>query len=576
MPFHPPSWVPQLPFDPPDTIPVCDFMLDENYGRHPLGYSFNPFTCGLTGKTYTSLDVRERVDFLARGLAQELGMQPNEGSEWDKIDTLPLAWATHRLGGISTPANAAYSAPELEYQLKNSGAKALFTCVPLLEIAREAAKKSGIPDNRIYLLEVPEKFAGKSTPKGIKTVDDLIREGGKLDHLPKLQWEDGDGARRSAFLCYSSGTSGLPKGVMISHRNVIANTMQISTFEKPYRDTIIKDVRNQSDYTEKALGLLPMSHIYGLVVICHASVYRGDGVVVLPKFEFASTMQAIQDYEINTLYLVPPIIIQMTKNKALLEKYNLSSVWSLFTGAAPLGQETAEDLQKLYPTWKIRQGYGLTETSTVVTSSSPDDIWFGSCGSILPGVECKIVTPEGNEVTGYDQPGELLVKSPSVVLGYLNNDKANKETFQDGYMHTGDEAVVRKSPSGHEHVFIVDRIKELIKVQGHQVAPAELEAHLLTHPAVNDCAVIQIPNEKTGEVPKAFVVKAPSVGLEENDRVLAREIQKHVEQHKARYKWISGGIEFIDVIPKSPSGKILRRMLRDQEKEKRRKAGSKL
>lgn len=162
---------------------------------------------------------------------------------------------------------------------------------------------------------------------------------------------------------------------------------------------------------------------------------------------------------------VPPIIIQMTKNKALLDKYNLSSVWSLFTGAAPLGQETAEDLQKLYPTWKIRQGYGLTETSTVVTSSSPDDIWFGSCGSLLPGVECKIVTAEGNEVTGYDQPGELLVKSPSVVLGYLNNDKANMETFQDGYMRTGDEAVVRKSPAGHEHVFIVDRIKELIKVQ---------------------------------------------------------------------------------------------------------------
>lgn len=203
------------------------------------------------------------------------------------------------------------------------------------------------------------------------------------------------------------------------------------------------------------------------------------------------------------------------------------------------------------------------------------------------------MTIEGAEITGYDQPGELLVKSPSVVLGYLNNDKANKETFQDGYMRTGDEAVFKKGPSGHEHLFIVDRIKELIKVQvriqskrsmrrntnmikGHQVAPAELEAHLLTHPAVNDCAVIQIPNEKTGEVPKAFVVKSPSVGLEENDRILAREIQKHVEQHKARYKWISGGIEFVDEIPKSPSGKILRRLLRDKEKEKRRQAGSKL
>jgi long-subunit acyl-CoA synthetase (AMP-forming) len=250
--------------------------------------------------------------------------------------------------------------------------------------------------------------------------------------------------------------------------------VQIGTFEKPYRDTIIKDLRNQTDYTENVLGLLPMSHIYGLVVICHASVYRGDGVIVLPKFDFQTTLQAIQDYKINTLFLVPPIIILMTKNKQLLAKYDLSSVWSLFTGAAPLGKETAEDLQAIFPSWKIRQGYGLTETCTVVTSTSPEDIWFGSSGSILPGIECKIVTVEGNEITGYDQPGELLVKSPAVVLGYLKNDKANTETFQDGYMRTGDEAVIRKGPNGHEHVFIVDRIKELIKVK---VCPTTLLAH---------------------------------------------------------------------------------------------------
>lgn len=586
MPFVAPSWVPQLPFDPPDSIPICDFMLDERFGRHPLGYSYNPFTCGLTGKTYSSLEVKERVDWLARGLAKELGFKPNEGTEWDKViavfsvntlDTLPLAWATHRLGGIQSPANAAYSTEELVYQLKNSGAKALFTCIPLLETARAAAKQSNIPDNRIYLLEVPEQFtAGKSAPNGMKTVDDFIREGKQLGRLEGLKWAEGDGAKKTAFLCYSSGTSGLPKGVMISHRNVIANTMQIGTYEKPFRSKMINDLRNQSEYTEQVLGLLPMSHIYGLVVICHANVYRGDGVIVLPKFEFASTLQAIQDHKISSLFLVPPIIILMTKNPQMLAKYDLSSVWSVFTGAAPLGEETATDLQKIFPSWKIRQGYGLTETCTVVCSSSPEDIWFGSSGSILPSIECKIVTIEGNEITGYDQPGELLVKSPAVVLGYLNNDKANKETFQDGYMRTGDEAVIRKSPAGHEHIFIVDRIKELIKVKGHQVAPAELEAHLLTHPAVNDCAVIQIPDDKSGEIPKAFVVKSPSIGLEENDRVIARDIQKHVEKHKAHYKWITGGVEFIDEIPKSPSGKILRRFLRDKEKEKRRKAGSKL
>jgi long-subunit acyl-CoA synthetase (AMP-forming) len=402
------------------------------------------------------------------------------------------------LGGIQSPANAAYSTDELVYQLKNSGAKALFTCVPLLETARAAAKQSGIPDNRIYILEVPSQVTGgKGSPKGMKTVDDFIREGKELDRLEPLNWASGDGAKKTAFLCYSSGTSGLPKGVMISHRNVIANTMQIKYFEKPYRDTMINDLRNQTDYTENVLGLLPMSHIYGLVVICHASVYRGDGVIVLPKFEFASTLQAIQDYKINSLFLVCLCIKPHGTSKLTGTRYLRSSSClprtnrcSPSTTSAQFGLSSqaqhpwAKRLRKtckrsshhgrfarvtvccdrvFCETWLMVTG--LTETCTVVCSTSPKDIWFGSSGSLLPGIECKIVTIEGNEITGYDQPGELLVKSPAVVLGYLNNDKANKETFQDGYMRTGDEAVIRKAPSGHEHVFIVDRIKELIKVK---------------------------------------------------------------------------------------------------------------
>lgn len=250
---------------------------------------------------------------------------------------------------------------------------------------------------------------------------------------------------------------------MISHRNVIANTLQISLYDKPSRDSM------GLDYRDVALGLLPQSHIYALIVICHASTYRGDEVIILPKFDLDNYLNAIQKYKINTLLIVPPIIIAMVKNREKTKKFDLSSVNSIFTGAAPLGKETAEELSAQFPAWKIRQGYGLTETCTVVCSSSPSDIWFGSSGCLIPGYEAKVMSVEGNEITGYNQPGELLVKSPSVVLGYLKNDKATQETFVDmpegRFMRTGDEVEIRVAPSGNEHIWVVDRIKELIKVK---------------------------------------------------------------------------------------------------------------
>lgn len=585
MVFTPPEWVPELPFDPPDSIPIPEFIFNESYGRCVLDQSKNPYTCGLSGRTYSIREMIQRIDHLARALSKELEWKPNKGSEWDKVlgifalntvDTMTLSYAVHRLSGVVSPANAAYSAAELIFQLKNSGATALVTCIPLLETAIEAAKAVSIPKERIYILDMCEEFCGnQSVP--FKTVAQLIAAGQGLDELEPLKWEKGQGARQTAYLCYSSGTSGLPKGVMISHVNVIANVLQMSTYERHVREQ-----RPATRRSEVGLGLLPLSHIYGLVVIAQTGTYRGDEVIILPKFELQSYLNAIQKYKIETLYVVPPIIIQMAKSQGICSKFDLSSVTSIFTGAAPLGAELAEDLHKIYPSWKIRQAYGMTETCTVVCASLETDIWFGSSGSLLPSFKAKLISMDGVEITSYNQPGELVLQSPSVVLGYLNNDKANAETFisdLDGktkWIKTGDEAVIRKAPSGNEHLFIVDRIKELIKVKGHQVAPAELEAHLLTHPSVADCAVIPVPDDASGEVPKAFVVKSSSVGLEENDRMVAREIAKHVEAHKSRYKWLKGGVEFIEIVPKSPSGKILRRLLRDKEKEARRKKVAKL
>ncbi|KAI1076956.1 acetyl-CoA synthetase-like protein [Whalleya microplaca] len=577
MVFTPPAWVPQLPFDPPDSIPIHEFWGNERYGRLPLDKSRNPFTCGLTGKTYTTAQMIERYELLARSLAKRMGWRVSEDTPWDKvvgvfsfnsIDYLMSNFAVQRLSGIVTTANAMFSAAELENQLRSSGTKVLFTCIPLLETALKAARACNIPDDRVFIIDLP----GQTEKVPFKTLDDLIAEGRGLPEIDPIVWSKGQGARQVAYLCYSSGTSGLPKAVMISHRNVIANMMQGRWHEEPGR-------RAKGVETQVQLGILPFSHIYGLIIVALAGPYRGDNAIVLPKFEFQTFLECIQKFKINHMHLVPPIVIQMLSNLEKCAQYDLSSVRYVFTGAAPLGAETHQDMKKAFPFLEIGQGYGMTETSTVVLSTGENDIMIGTSGSLLPACRAKLIGEDGREITDYDKRGELWVQSPSITLGYLNNEKATTEAFvwdHDGrWIRTGDIAVARKAPSGHEHIAVVDRVKELIKVKGHQVPPAELEAHLLSHPAVADCTVIPVPDERSGEVPKAFVVKSASVASK-SDGEVAREITKYVEDHKARYKWLRGGVEFIDQIPKSPSGKILRRVLKDKEREVRRAKGARL
>lgn len=577
MVFYPPSWVPKLPFDPPDSVTIGEFMSNELYGRCPISQSRNPFTCGVTGKTYSTTESHQRSEIMARALSNIMGWTPNERTPWEKvigvysfnsIDYLTALHSIHRLSGIATLANAAYSAAELEHQLKTSGAKVLFTCAPVIEAALKAAKASGIPSDKVFIIEVP----GYPKLKSFMSVEDLVALGRDLPELEPLRWTKGQGARQVAFLCYSSGTSGLPKAVMISHRNVIANVMQYGLYESVGRKKFGVE-------TQVELGLLPFSHIYGLVVIAHSGTYRGDEVIVLPKFELTQYLQAIERFKINHLLVVPPILVRMLSDKEECRKYDLTSVRFLYTGAAPTGKETVDELLRMYPKWHVGQGYGMTETSTVVLSTSEHDIMQGTSGSLVPGVKAKVIGFDGKEITEYNTPGELLIQSPSVVLGYLNNEQATTESFiwdNDGrWMRTGDEVVVTKSPLGNEHFAVIDRLKELIKVKGHQVAPAELEAHLLSHDAVDDCAVISVPDDRDGEAPKAFVVKSRSRASQKDEEVAA-EIIKHVQDHKAHYKWLKGGVDFIDAIPKSPSGKILRRLLRDKERESRRAKGSKL
>lgn len=471
MGFLTPAWVPTLP-EIPDTITLNDFIFEEEHGRAPFASSLDPYIDGVSGKRIGPLALKQNVECLARALARELNWGVNEGSEFSKvagifalnaIDVPTVNWAILRLNGVSTPANAAYNATELAHQLKTSKAQALFTVSPLLDVALAAAKAAGVRQSRVFVCEMPQDDTN-TYPEHIRTVSQLIEQGTALPPLAQVKWSTGQGARQTAFLCYSSGTSGQPKGVMISHRNVIANVVQIATFESQMRDTL-----GGPKFRDVVLGVLPQSHIYGLVVISHAATYRGDSVIILPGFELETCLRSIHKYNISTLFVVPPIINNIVKNQLLCQKYDLSSVKTIFSGAAPLGEETIKALKQQYPSWSVRQGYGTTETCTVVSSSVPSDLWFGSSGNLLPGHVVKVMSPEGQEITSFDTPGELLVQGPTVTLGYFMNESATRETFVDQpdgrYMRTGDEVVFRKAANGHQHIFIVDRLKELIKVK---------------------------------------------------------------------------------------------------------------
>ncbi|KAL6362571.1 hypothetical protein LRP88_03861 [Fusarium phalaenopsidis] len=574
MVFTPPPWVPELPIQPSDSISVAEFMSTEEDGRCAIAKSRNPYTCGLTGQTRDASEVIAREDYLARGIGQALKFDPQRGSEWDKvvgvysfntIDYIPLTHSIHRLNGVVSLSSAALSSSELEDQLRLSKAKAIFTCQPLLEAALKATAAVGIPNDHVFLLPVPDA----QMDSAFRTIENLIEDGRKLPELPPLNWAQGQAARQAAYLCYSSGTSGLPKPVMISHYNIIAGVLQTHTFDSVARKTF--GVENQA-----MLGLLPFSHVFGLMLITHLGTFRGDEIIVLPRYTFLTFLKAVSKYRIRQLSIVPPIAIEMLSKQDICRQYDLESVEFLYTGAAPLGKETVDDLLRIYPKWRLGQGF---ETATVFIQSSEHDTFVGSTGSLVPGAKARIVDVDGNEITAYETPGELLIQSHSVSLGYFNNPKATSETFftdKDGrWIRTGDEVLVRKAPSGNEHFVVVDRVKELIKVKGNQVAPAELEAHLLSHPHVDDCAVIQVPDPRAGEAPKAYVVKSSSAKQKPEDNV-TKDIHRHVEEHKARYKWLKGGVEFIDAIPKSPTGKILRRKLREKERQERVTKGAKL
>ncbi len=480
---------------------------------------------GLTGRTITYRELADSISKVAAGLAAR-GFSKGDVVAIYSPNCLeyPIAFqALASLGGVSSTANPSYTASELAYQLNDAGAKYLLTVPELLERALEAASQSKVESVFVF------GNAAGAIPFSVLLED--------FDSVPKVQINPKEDA---VALPYSSGTTGWPKGVTLTHYNLAANLYQLSNRELiSSADTII--------------GLLPFFHSYGLQIFLNYSLYCGATVVVMPQFDLETFLRLVQKYKITRAHLVPPIVLALAK-QPIVDKYDLSSLKIITCGAAPLSKElTWECEQRL--NCVVKQAYGLTETSPV-THINPDErgkIKPGSVGLCMRNTECQIVDIETENPLGFYEQGELWIRGPQVMKGYLNNPEATAKVIDaDGWFHTGDIAYVDEDG----YFYIVDRIKELIKYNGYPIAPAELEAVLLSHPAIADAAVIPSPHPSTGEVPKGFVVLKSEATTEEIMEFAAGLVAPHKRIRR---------LEIVDKIPKSASGKILRRLLVQRE-----------
>ncbi|XP_018320082.1 4-coumarate--CoA ligase 1 [Agrilus planipennis] len=457
----------------------------------------------------------------------------------NRLEFVSVPVATFFNGISFAPINPEYNSRELQHCIDLSKPKVIFCSVSSLK------KILDLSQTNQFIKHIVLFDKEKTRQKNITYFTDITKgaNDGKADDSFKCKTFDTK-ETVATILC-SSGTTGLPKGVLCTHYNMLVWTIISKEFIS-HND----DINNE----ETTIGVIPFFHSMGFMFM-FLSLLKGTKFIVLKKFNPKLYLECIQKYKVTSLSMPPPIVLFLNKS-SLAKKYDLSSVKSIICGAAPLSKELEIMTTKRYKLDHFAQAYGLTETTLGVLMNPVGNKKVGSVGRVLPGMQAKVIDESGKAL-GPRQEGELCFKGPIIMKGYIGDPESTHTMLdKDGWLHSGDIGYYDEDG----YFFIVDRVKELIKYKGFQVAPAELEALLLTHPAITDAAVVGLPNEEAGELPVAFVTKR------KNAKVTAKEIENFVADKVSNYKKLRGGVYFIDQIPRNPSGKILRRLLRERLK----------
>jgi acyl-CoA synthetase (AMP-forming)/AMP-acid ligase II len=479
-------------------VTIPDVSLTPFLLRHAERLSDKPaLVNAATGHSYTYSQLTLVVRQLAISLSQR-GFSKGDvfalycPNSPEYVIAMLGVWA---IGGVITTANPLLTAAELNRQLADAGACLLFTAPELLEKATEAAQGTGVRE----IVTVGEA-------DGATALATLLRGEAPAALAAQVNPDD------LAAIPYSSGTTGFPKGVLLTHRNIVANACQIQPITRIAEDDVLIDA-------------MPFFHAAGWIILYHMGLANGCTVVTLPRFDLEPFLRACQDYGVTSTLLVPPCVLMLAK-QPVVDQYDLSRFHTIFVGAAPVPADVARTCAARVGC-RIQQIYGLTETSpaTHANPAQTADSKLASAGVCVPNTEAKICDLLTGDELGPDQQGEICVRGPQVMRGYFQRPDATAAAIDpEGWFHTGDVGYA----DAEGYFYVVDRVKELIKYNAYQVAPAELEAVLLAHPAIADAAVIPSPDEQAGEVPKAFVVLRGAVTPE--------EIMAYVAERVAPYK----------------------------------------